>query len=650
MFKMTDADKYTHGISVITAVKNRISNFKNSFKIWLQNKDIDQIVVVDWDSDDGLFEFVDKIDDARVTFVRIENQPFWCLTKAFNLASRFVKYDKIVKIDADVSISSDFFQKFELRDGIFLAGNWESTGDENEMNLNGLVYLNTSDYLKVNGYNEHIQTYGWDDCDFYERLVEVAKLERNDIMNESDRCYAIHSPHGDRMEFHPHKYKQRGNTKIELSHTHEIRKNQKIASFKTWGIENEMMDVEIARDDGVKIYRVSEIVDTSGKKPHIPLACAEYSHEGQPQPTTKFAWINQLEDELIHEWELYGAWEYDQKNFVIPNVFDADEATDEFTAESTRRKGYLGEIENRLKEAYASMIRENDNVRYVKPLDVDYDKLSTRYDKIKLIVQYYDMEIQRKNEIDFAFEKNLENPLIDEVHVLVESESVDLSGWDSAKIVKKNIGKRLTYDECFQYARDNFDESDVALVCNIDCYFNESVGKLKKVNFNDKLICMTRKDLSENGKLMRPANPEVENEGHRFDEIHEITTNRCLDYDSSDAWAFSTKLSRFSSNIELGTYSCEYFLHTSAINDGIKVRNVAEYVDCIHVHGTNYRNRYAVENELSQLPNRMYEGRVSGNAIDGVWRVRSPENYIDENSSQHEYTDYVVRDFKELCE
>jgi hypothetical protein len=369
------------------------------------------------------------------------------------------------------------------------------------------------------------------------------------------------------------------------------------------------------------------------------------------KPMTKFAWINQLEDELKHEWGLYGRWEYDQKNFVIPNVFDEDEAKDEFNMESARRKGYLGEIENRLKEAYASMIRENNNVRYVKPLDVDYGKLSDRYDKIKLIVQYYEEgNSSRRSELNFAFEKNLENPLIDEVHVLVESESMDLSGWDSAKIVKKNIGKRLTYDDCFQYARDNFDESDVALVCNVDCYFNESVGKLKKVNFNNALICMTRKDLSEDGKLIRPINPEVEKAGHRFGEIHEITTNRCLDYDSSDAWAFSTKLSRFSSNIELGTYSCEYFLHTSAINDGIKVRNVAEYVDCIHVHGTNYRNRYAVENELSQLPNRMYEGRVSENAIDGVWRVRSPENYIDENSSQHEYTDYVVRDFKELCE
>jgi hypothetical protein len=513
---MVSRDEYETGISVITAVKNRISNFKNSFKNWLQNKDIDQVVVVDWDSDDGLLEFVDKIDDTRVTFVRVENQPFWCLTKAFNLASRFVKYDKIAKIDADVSISRDFFQKFELRDGTFFAGNYELTDAENEMNLNGLVYLNTSDYFRVNGYNEHIETYGWDDCDFYERLVEVVKLERKDIANDiTDRHYAIHQPHGDRLKYHPHGYKHLHDEKIELSHIHEIGKNRKIASFKTWGIENEMMDVEIAWDDGVKIYRVSEIVDTSGKKPHIPLACAEYSHEGQPQPTTKFAWINQLEDELKHEWELYGAWEYDQKNFVIPNVFDVDEATNEFNVESTRRKEYLGEIENRLKEAYASMIRENNNVRYVKPMSVDYGKLSDRYDKIKLIVQYYDIEVQRKYEIDFAFEKNLENPLIDEVHVLVESESVDLSGWNSAKIVKKNIGKRLTYDECFQYARDNFDDSDVALVCNIDCYFNESVGKLKKVNFNNTLICMTRKDLSEDGRLMRPTNPEVEKEGYQ---------------------------------------------------------------------------------------------------------------------------------------
>jgi hypothetical protein len=647
-----DTRKYTHGISVITAVKNRISNFKNSFKNWLQNKDIDQIVVVDWDSDDGLFEFVDKIDDARVTFVRIENQPFWCLTKAFNLASRFVKYDKIAKIDADVSISTDFFKKFKLKDGVFFAGNYEIANDENEMNLNGLVYLNTSDYFKVNGYNEHIETYGWDDSDFYNRLTQIAKLERNDIVNQFDRRYAIHQPHGDRLKYHPQKYCDMNNLEIELCHMQEIRKNEKISDFKSWGIDSNMMEIDVVWDDKTNIYKVSEIVNNSKRKPHIPLASMKYSSEGKNKSSTKLKWVEHFTKELEHSWNLHGAWEYDVKNFVIPNSFDKKRANKEFLVEKNQRENYLKKIEERIKSIWNSINEENNNIRYIVPKKINFTELPNRNKNIKLIVQYYiEQNETRKKEIDFAFQKKINNEHIDSIHVLFEDKkSYNNFSFASSKINKSNINKRLSFENCFEYANNNFNEKDVVVVCNLDCFFNHSISRLKKINFENKLVSITRKDLTKEQKLSRPMNPEVEADAYEFNTLQEIKSNRFLDYDSCDAWAFAPNIKKFPSDILLGTYSSEYFLHTSAINHGIKVRNVAEYIDCIHVHNSNYREKFAINNDLSILPNQMYYDRNSEIAINGTWRLRRPENYIDKNQINHEYTDYVVQDFTEVCE
>ena len=36
------------------------------------------------------------------------------------------------------------------------------------------------------------------------------------------------------------------------------------------------------------------------------------------------------------------------------------------------------------------------------------------------------------------------------------------------------------------------------------------------------------------------------------------------------------------------------------------------------------------------------------NYINGCWRIRSKENYIDKNQVMHEYTDFFVDDFRKM--
>ena len=184
------------GISLFTAIKNRKDTFEDVLQTWVACEKIDEIIIVDWDSDESLIPLVQKHQNGKLFLTTVKDQPKWVLSFAFNLAARLTTRTQILKIDADVKIFPAFFEKHPLEKGKFYCGNWRIRRNDNEMHLNGIVYLQREDFFRVNGYNEFIKFYGWDDSDLYQRL-ESAGLNRNDF--DLDTIY--HIPHGNRTLF-----------------------------------------------------------------------------------------------------------------------------------------------------------------------------------------------------------------------------------------------------------------------------------------------------------------------------------------------------------------------------------------------------------------------------------------------------------------
>jgi hypothetical protein len=178
------------GISLITAVKNRKESFEEALKTWVELEQIDEIIVVDWDSDESLAPVVEKYQNGKIFLAIVKDQPKWILSFAYNLAARLTTRSQILKIDADVIILPDFFKLHHLKASIFYSGNWKTARNENEAHLNGNVFLYRDDFFGINGYNEFFKTYGWDDSDFFERLTSTG-LQRVDF--NFDTLY--HIPH-----------------------------------------------------------------------------------------------------------------------------------------------------------------------------------------------------------------------------------------------------------------------------------------------------------------------------------------------------------------------------------------------------------------------------------------------------------------------
>jgi len=230
----------TEGISLITAVKNRKGTLEQALKTWLTHDEIDEIIIVDWDSDESLISMVNDFQDSRVLLVVAENQKRWIQTKAFNLGARFSTSDKIMKIDGDIKINHGFFDHHPLTKGVFYTGNWALGRDSNETHLNGTAYIYRNDFFNVNGYNELLKLYGYDDTDLYMRL-EKTGLVKLDFNND----YLYHIEHESRVaavELSDYVDKLTDSQKADIS----ILMNRYLLTQSfSWNTTNQMIKMEV---------------------------------------------------------------------------------------------------------------------------------------------------------------------------------------------------------------------------------------------------------------------------------------------------------------------------------------------------------------------------------------------------------------------
>ena len=184
------------GISLITAVKNRSETLREAIQTWISHKEIDEIIIVDWSSDESLVPLVEEFQDGRIFLAIVKDQPTWILSYAYNLAARLSSRDKLLKIDADVKILPNFFKSHVLTPGVFYTGNWRLGKDENETHLNGNLFLYRHQYFQANGYNEFIKSYGWDDSDLFSRLDNMGLQQLDFVLSE-----LYHIPHENRTTY-----------------------------------------------------------------------------------------------------------------------------------------------------------------------------------------------------------------------------------------------------------------------------------------------------------------------------------------------------------------------------------------------------------------------------------------------------------------
>lgn len=197
--KVGTGKKKKETTGIVCAAMNRESILRVSLASWLQCKGITEIVIVDWASQNNL-KYLEDL-DPKIKVVRVDDQKYFNLGKAYNLGFNNSSCDKILKLDVDYIINpyySLFDELPKINKGTFITGDWRCKDIDNNAGfvqyLNGFLYIYRDSFYKGRGYS-NFENYGWDDDDLYNKLQD-AGLERV-VMDLSKRKYIYHNPHDD---------------------------------------------------------------------------------------------------------------------------------------------------------------------------------------------------------------------------------------------------------------------------------------------------------------------------------------------------------------------------------------------------------------------------------------------------------------------
>jgi hypothetical protein len=211
-------------ISLICACKNRNEPLKISLTSWLLRKEITEIIIVDWSSDESLAALT-KL-DKRIKVISVPNQKYFNQPQPLNLASSIATGDYILKVDCDYVFNPyhNFFDSYQIDENSFVSGNHSMTrnyeyfdgeqyvidrsnmtmGEITEyLNANnpifkylvGLLFVSRDNFIKTGGYNENLgKYYAYEDEEIIHRLSVLGLIEKKLRFNYN----ILHIPHPDK--------------------------------------------------------------------------------------------------------------------------------------------------------------------------------------------------------------------------------------------------------------------------------------------------------------------------------------------------------------------------------------------------------------------------------------------------------------------
>ena len=178
---------------------------------------------------------------------------------------------------------------------------------------------------------------------------------------------------------------------------------------------------------------------------------------------------------------------------------------------------------------------------------------------INLFTSYYTHpNPQRNSEIVDCVVKNLQNPFIDNVYLLIEK---TLEGFDKtdSKLHFVNLKERPTFNKFFEVANNYAKKNTISIIANSDIYFDESLIYTKRLEPED-CFALTRYDI-------------IDGEPRFLGKA-----------DSQDSWIFRGKIKEVAyGDFYQGYWGCDNRIALELENAGYKVTNPSLTIRSYHL-------------------------------------------------------------------
>lgn len=218
---MSDS-KFLNNVSVICSCKNRTEALRVTISSWLTFKEIKEIIIVDWNSDEPI-DFLLSYDE-RIKIIRVPDQKYFNQPQPLNLALSHTTGDYILKLDTDYIINPyyNFFDMYSILDETnYICGRYKHSISEEDYYekhmtadwshddnhryvksylpiykyLFGLLFISRKNLLEIGGYNEKLSKYyAYEDDEICDRLeffgLDQIRIDYDDTL--------LHIPHPDK--------------------------------------------------------------------------------------------------------------------------------------------------------------------------------------------------------------------------------------------------------------------------------------------------------------------------------------------------------------------------------------------------------------------------------------------------------------------
>ena len=254
---------------------------------------------------------------------------------------------------------------------------------------------------------------------------------------------------------------------------------------------------------------------------------------------------------------------------------------------------------------------------------------SENIDNINIFCQYFiHSDKKRHAEIKKCLKYNIKNKYITKIYLLNEKiYSRDELGVTSDKIVQVNIGKRLKFQDVFDYISSN-NVTGYNVIINSDIFFDETIKNLYKsdIHINKKMFALLRYEYDQNNyqesKIFGPRG------------------------DSQDTWIVHSNFNIPKSqskifNFEFGKPGCDNKLTYLMSVLGFEIINDPKFIKTIHVHNTNVRN-YNSSDKI-KFPYEIIVPKYYLNDVQQLYKI--DVNVLFGQKFNHKHTNIILHDY-----
>jgi glycosyltransferase involved in cell wall biosynthesis len=513
-------------ISAVTACMNRNAHILETLPTWLASKRFEEIIIVDYGSVEPLDQTLAPagfLDHPSIRLIRVEAQK-WCLAEAFNTGLLQARAPFTMKLDADTLMRGMADMSLRLSAQQFRTGNWRTF--ENNV-LNGVVLAPTDAIKKTGGYNEQIRRYGWDDCDFYERLSELA-LIKTDLV-EREFCSLDHSDdervaHSDALA--------KANDINRLIQGNRVLTNL----LPKW------------TDKGKRQFAFHSLDDCEQQ---LLVTIRDFAYT-----------ISKIQDDYIYsEDSVYGY------NAMLRDIASqiSKGSDQQHILPSTERAPIVLMVS--LYEDRAET-RRREMIRCLRINSQIFDKIIVLYEK--------PTSIEHEPKISIA----------DELKRLSDMSRCEKQ---LAEIEIVTISERPAYRDFFEISNtcSPDEQKPWFVIANSDIAFDRSIERIHELdNPDDVLVWLSRWDKCSDTSIDEPSETYLDPEGAMWALIEStINGSRVPNYLSADAWIYKRQPDDWDEyTYRLGTYFCDSFFANRAFRSGRPVINPCRSIRCFHYH------------------------------------------------------------------